>query len=70
MPINKPNKENKFTLPGSDNSQKKAKKDPVLTQCMMSKLRSANKYRKKHTTDLFSNEIFGIARSISRNSAT
>ena len=43
VPIKKTIKENKFVLPGSSNSQKKAKRDPVLTQSMVSKLRSAHK---------------------------
>lgn len=70
VPIDKVIKESTFLSPGSSDLQRKTKKDPVLTQSTISKLCCAYKYRKKYTTELFINEIFGIAQSISKDSTT
>ena len=52
LQINRTIKENKHTLPGSSNSQKRINKDPVLIHSMVSKLLSAYKFRKEYVTDL------------------
>ena len=67
---NKTIKENKHILPGSSNSQKRINKDPVLIPSMVSKLRSAYKFRKEYVTDLFQHEMFGIAQSMATDSST
>ena len=67
-PINKTIRENKFVLPGNEHAQKKSKKDPILSQSMISKLRSAYQHRRDDVITLFENEIFGISQSISEDS--
>ena len=61
-PINKTIKENKFVLPGSDNAKERGGGGSYT------KLRSAYQHRRDHVSELFKNEIFGIARSISEDS--
>ena len=68
VPINKKIKESKIVLPGSNLSHKIAKKDQLLTPSMISRMRSAYKFIKDDTADLFKNEIFGVAQSISLDS--
>ena len=67
-PINKKIKENKIVLPGRNLSHMIAKKDQVLTPSIISRMRSAYKFRNDATTELFQNEIFGVAQSISQDS--
>ena len=43
-------------------------KDPVLTQAMVTKLRTTCVARQKHAEIFFQSEIFGIAQSISTDS--
>ena len=64
VPINKTIKENRHILPGSFNSQKRINKDPVLIHSMVSKLRSAYKFRKEYVTDLFQHEITTFSSSL------
>lgn len=65
--IDKKIKENKFVLPGNSLSHKIVKNDQVLTTSMISKMRSAYKFRQYATTELFKNEIFGVAQSIAQD---
>ena len=50
-----------MVLPGSNLSHKIVKKDQVLTPSMISRMCSAYQLRKGATTELFKDEMFGIA---------
>ena len=64
-PINKIMKENKIVLPGSNLSRKIVKQNQVLTPSMISRMRFPYQFRKNAKTELFQNEIFCVAQSIS-----
>ena len=60
---------NKLPLPKDLGDKKNAViKDPILSAKMISHLQSAYEHRTSLVETLFSNELFGIAQSISQNS--
>ena len=71
VPINAKITENKFTLLGNANLNKKEKpKDMKIKQTIITKLRTALSYREKESERLFESELFGIAQSISEPPTT
>ena len=71
VPINAKITENKFTLLGNANLNKKEKpKEMKIKQTIITKLRTALSYREKECERLFESELFGIAESISETPTT
>ena len=69
VPIDSTITSNNFKLPDKL-YVKSSKKDPTLTAFMISKLRSAYRFRTHLAVSLFSSEIFGYAKSIASDSLT
>ena len=69
IPITETVTNNKLPLPKDLGNEKNAViKDPILNAKMISHLQSAYEYRTSLVKTLLSNELFGIAQSISQNS--